>query len=144
MALSHFFPFSPIFFAKCHASTPAPPEARGNSANSSKVPVADFPGYRVKITCINFLSKDTHVRGEVCYKYAHYVRAKWQPQPQRTNHPPPTCPPPPFHPHKAHHPPPRHSSFTSDNCSIYYCILCGHKTWQASLPSFRGFCCMYL
>lgn len=54
-------------FGKCHASAPAFPgierkfgsQLEGFWAKGERE-ASDFPGYRVKITCINFPSKDTH------------------------------------------------------------------------------------
>lgn len=54
-------------FGKCHASAPAFPgierkfgsQFEGFWAKGERE-APDFPGYRVKITCINFPSKDTH------------------------------------------------------------------------------------
>lgn len=69
---------------------------------------------------------------KVCYKYAHYVRAKWQ---QRLLH---------THTHTNTQ---RHIHWGTptyphnDNGSIYYCILCGHISALLHLPpfSFRYF-----
>lgn len=129
-------------FGKCHASAPAFPgierkfgsQLEGFWAKGERE-APDFPGYRVKITCINFPSKDTHSH---IHTHTHTYAEKCATNMLITCAPSGSLSP------KGHAPPPlhpRHSSFSSDNCSIYYCILCGHKTWQAS---FRGFCCMYL
>lgn len=59
---------------------------------------------------------------KVCYKYAHYVRAKWQQRLLHTHiltHTHTLC-----HTHKH-----------SDNGSIYYCILCGHISAVRILPA---------